>query len=248
MAVTLDLSREKTPLVMRGSLSLIAKSHTLRCDAKQAERRFEEFEAFISSIDHFCLGDFIPNSFSKGSQPNYNESLEPDGVPVISTIVIQQLGIRTELCRYVTSEDFDALDESRKPRKGDVLLTMDGGPSIGKPVLFDMDDDYANDSHVAILRPEGLDPRYLVYLLASPIGQVQFQRAESGASGQTAVTEDDVRRFRFPVISDEKIQYVVSQLDSGRCEIAELLAKLRDKEHQAWAAFHEAQITGARRL
>lgn len=241
-----DLSREKTPSAMIASLSLVARSHTLRADAKQAEKRFAEFEAFISSVHHFYLNDFVPKPFVKGAQPKYIESLDPNGVPVISTLAIQNLSIRKEACRYISQEDYDSLNEGRKPREKDVLLTMDGGPSIGKPVVFDLGEEYAIDSHVAILRPVGLNPRLLVYLLASPLGQVQFNQAESGASGQTAVTEEDVRRFRFPVMSSNDIDAIVGQLDQGLAEIGQLAEELRRKQSEAWTAFNEAIVEKAK--
>jgi type I restriction enzyme S subunit len=244
--MSLNLAREKTPMVMKASLSLVAKSHTLRCDARQAERRFAEFSAFISSVEHFHLRDFLPKPLTKGVQPRYIESLEPEGVPVISTIAIQLLTIRTELCRYITQEEYDAIGEERKPRKGDVLLTMDGGTSIGKPVLFDLEGDFAIDSHVAILRPVGLDPRYLVYLLASPFGQVQFQQAESGASGQTAVTEEDLRRFRFPVLPSTQIDSLVQQIEEELRQVGQQARALSEKQQHVWEYFGTSLIKAAR--
>lgn len=223
---------------MWASLSLVGRSHTLRCDAKQFEERFIVFDEFIASVDHFHLGDYLPDGFIKGSQPKYLETLEPSGVPVISTLAIQQLSIRIDQCRFIAQEDFELIDDERKPKQNDVLLTVDGGTSIGKPVLFDLEDDYAIDSHVAILRPIGLDPRMLVYLLASPIGQLQFQRAESGASGQTGVTEEDIRRFRFPSMSNEAVDSIVTNLERSREELAHLAAQLKAKEDQVWEDFN----------
>lgn len=101
-------------------------------------------------------------------------------------------------CRYITEEDFDDIPENRRLKRDDVLLTMDGGTSIGKTAVFNFTGNYTIDSHVAILRPHGISAKALAYLLASPLGQLQFKKAESGASGQTSVTEDDLRRFVFP--------------------------------------------------
>lgn len=248
MALMPNLQREKMPMAMTASLRLVSQSHTLRCDAKQAERRFSEFGRFISSAEHFSLGDFLPKPFVKGCQPNYIETPGPTGVLVISTITIQRLSIQKELCRFITYDDYEALDNARKPKKSDVLLTMDGGTSIGKPALFDFDEDYAIDSHVAILRPVGLDPKLLVYLLASPLGQIQFQRAESGASGQTAVTEEDIRRFRFPLIDEQAICEIVANVDAQRAELAELTATLHDKEKATWGGFYQAIVANSKPL
>jgi hypothetical protein len=246
MGVNLDFARGKMPLVMTASLSLVSKSHTLRCDAKQAETRFAVFDKFISSVEHFYLGDHLPKPFIKGAQPKYLETLEPGGVPVINTLSIQQLSIRIEQCRFIAQEDFDVIEDERKPKPNDVLLTVDGGTSIGKPVLFDLEGDYAIDSHVAILRPAELDPRLLVYLLASPLGQVQFQQAESGASGQTGVTEEDIRRFRFPLINEDDAKQVLSEIERKRAELAQLAATLREKEEEVWNGFNQAITSKAK--
>lgn len=247
MGLKLNFSKEKTPAALKMSLRSIANSHSLRCDAKQAEPRFARFEQFIRSVESFCLGDFLPQPFVKGSQPAYLETLDPDGVPVISTLAIQRLRVVVDACRFISRESFEAIEAARKPKANDVLLTLDGGTSIGKPVLFDLDDEYAIDSHVAILRPANLDPRLLVYLLASPLGQVQFQQAESGASGQTAVTEEDVRRFRFPVIPSSQVSKVISDFESARSEMLKLEEQLKKAETGAWERFNEALVSSGKK-
>lgn len=242
----LELSRPAMPFAGRASLKLVARSHTLRCDVKQAEPRFVFLDDLLTKLPCFALGDVLPGAFVKGPQPKYLESLEPEGVPVISTLAIQGLSIDVAACRFIDQEQFDAIPPLRRPQRGDVLLTMDGGPSIGKPALFALEDDYAVDSHVAILRPIGLDARVLVYLLASPLGQVQFQRAESGASGQTSVTEDDVRRFRFPLLGAEELQAAVESLDAELANIKREEAEVARRREAAWAGFTEA--VGPRRI
>lgn len=51
--------------------------------------------------------------------------------------------------------------------------------------------------------------------VASPIGQLQFNRAESGASGQTSVTEEDLRRFRFPTKLLAQIDALAKRIGFG---------------------------------
>jgi restriction endonuclease S subunit len=240
MGKMINIKNEKYPAHMFASLSLIAKSHTLRCDAKQAEKRFKTFDEMISSVKWFYIGEWMPNPFVKGTQPKYIESLEPTGIPVINTLCIQNLNINKEHCRYITEEDYEILDDDRKLRKNDVLLTLDGGVSIGKPALFELEGEYTIDSHIAIIRSSIDDPKLLIYFLASPIGQLQFQRAESGASGQTAVTEDDIRRFRFPLIEYNHLKKMVEHLDSIKefCEMER--RKLQEREQGAWEDFNNA--------
>ena len=176
MGVIGHLGPSPAPRIMKATLADVAGTHSLRCDVKQAEQRFREFDAWMSSVPHWTLGRYLPDPIVKGLQPAYVNSIDEGGTPVISTVSIRDLAIDETVCRLAAEVDYGPA-EARKPRADDVLLTVDGGSSIGKPVLFDLGGDWAVDSHVAILRPRGLDPELLVYLLASPLGQIQLQRA-----------------------------------------------------------------------
>ena len=172
--------------------------------------------------------------FVKGNQPQYLEVATDESVPVINTLSIQDLSLHPEHCRHIRREDFDLLAPQRKVRLNDVLLTVDGGVSIGKPCRFDFDEEYTIDSHVAILRPVSISPIVLVYLLASPLGQMQFRRAESGASGQTAVTEADIRRFVFPRKILATIDEFCNSAEAERQVIQEERRRLNRREQAIW--------------
>lgn len=216
------------------SLSLIANCPTFRCDPRFYAEAVVANEVKVRSGEYFELGDFLPTPMLKGIQPTYLDVPTEDSVPVINTLSIQRLAINEEACRHMRREDFEDVDEHRRLRMGDVLLTMDGGVSIGKPVLFDREGDFTTDAHVCILRPVGMEPRSMVYLLASPLGQQQFRRAESGASGQTAVTEEDVRRFIFPAAILSNLDSVVAAIEKERAAIAKEREALVKREVKAW--------------
>lgn len=90
---------------------------------------------------------------------------------------------------------------------------------------------------MAILRPIGISAKALVYLLASPLGQLQFQKYESGASGQTAVTEEDLRRFRIPLAALMKLEKEVEEVDKERMQIESQREKLDEEEKSLWESF-----------
>src|SRR5215211_183073 len=139
MSLNVSFTQEHTPLFRIANLSLVAQSHTLRCDAKQAEKRFADFDDLMSSVPTLELGDYFPEPFTKGLQPTYLEKPDEESVPVISTIAVQNLTIDKAACRYISREAFEALPDDRKLKKGNILLTVDGGTSIGKPCLFAFD-------------------------------------------------------------------------------------------------------------
>lgn len=223
------------------SLSLIATNYAFRCDAKFADTAVLDVLKKVESAGYFALGDYLPQPFVKGIQPDYLDQPTDDSVPVISTLAIQNLAIKERDCRHIAREDFEGLSDERKLAEGDVLLTVDGGVSIGKPCLFDLKSDYSMDSHVVVLRPEGLSSLALVYLLASPLGQMQFRRAESGASGQTTVTEDDIRRFRFPSALLKSIDKTAAHIEAERRRIATQRAKLQAEETALWKSLDKLE-------
>lgn len=222
------------PKVHSASLRLVAESYSLRVDAKQADEAIRGMLNKVAAVDHFLLNEVLPHPFTKGNQPDYLDQPGDDSVPVINTLSIQNLSLNSQDCRHISREDFERLLVHRTARRNDVLLTVDGGVSIGKPCLFDSDEEYAIDSHVVILRPEGIKPLSLVYLLASPIGQLQFRRAESGSSGQTSVTEDDIRRFFFPrrILAD--LDAMCEEAERERQAIIAERRKLDDREQAIW--------------
>lgn len=227
--------RQSFPIVGRSSLLEIAKSHSLRCDSKQSESRFVELDRLLAEKETVYLGEYLPEPITKGSQPTYLQ--EREGIPVINTLSIQNMSINIQDCRHISTDDFQRLTDNRILKKGDVLLTMDGGTSIGKPALFDLEGPYTVDSHVAILRPFGLSSKAVAFLLASPIGQLQFQRFESGASGQTAVTEEDLRRFVIPKFAIEKLEDHIEELSKERKRIETEREKLKNAELSMWHSF-----------
>lgn len=222
------------PKTFTSSLRLIATNYALRCDAKYADTDVLAIEQNIRAAGCFQLGDYLPNPFVKGIQSDYLDQPTDDSVPVVNTLSIQNLSLRVEDCRHITREDFETISPERRLQKLDVLLTVDGGVSIGKPYLFDLTDDFTMDSHVVVLRPEDISPLALVYLLASPLGQMQFRRAESGASGQTTVTEDDIRRFIFPTSILKTIDRVAKDIEKERTRIFDERKKLAEEEVALW--------------
>ncbi|WP_198372419.1 restriction endonuclease subunit S domain-containing protein [Roseomonas rosulenta] len=236
------------PLKATFSLRAVARNPTLRIDAKQADENAVHFDALLDRVETFYLGEFLPEPFVKGRQPNYLEEGQDEGALVLNTGAVRPLGITFGLCRRVSTEDFEQLSESRKLKDGDVLLTTDGGTSIGKAAVFQtplsetgepLDCGFTVDSHVAILRPSGISSTLLSYLLCSPMGQIQFQRAESGASGQTAVSEDDVRRFRFPKVSQAEFDAATATFTSALEEARRLEAEAFRTRQEGWNAFQD---------
>ena len=219
----------------RSSLELIGSHYTLRCDAKLADEEFLALEQQIRRGPFRELGDFLPYPFIKGIQPEYLEEQTEESLPVVNTLAIQNLSLNAHSCRHIARAIVDEVNVARKLTNGDVLLTMDGGVSIGKAVIFSFEEAMTEDSHIVALRPEGISPMSLTYLLASRVCLKQFRQAESGASGQTSVTEDDVRRFIVPPSLLEKIDLIASEIDDMRSQSQAKRDRLDQEEKALFA-------------
>lgn len=242
------------PLRATASLSVVARNPTLRIDAKQASPSSVQLDAALDRVPTFFLNEFLPEPFVKGRQPDYLDDTQDEGALVVNTGAVRPLGIVLGLCRRISSQDYEGLAEGRKLRDEDVLLTTDGGTSIGKAAVFrrprgedgePVDCGFTVDSHVAVLRPRGMSPTLLAYLLCSPMGQIQFQRAESGASGQTAVSEEDIRRFRFPRVPHATFDQASDSFTAALDEARRLEAEAYRKREDGWQAFQDILLQAA---
>jgi hypothetical protein len=245
------MSDKSMPIQLRSrsNLTTVARSPSLRIDAKQAAPSCRQLDAMLDSVETFFLNEFLPEPFVKGLQPSYlADGQEEGGAAVVSTLAVRPFGINFGACRRISPEAFEALSANRKLCEGDVLLTTDGGTSIGKAAVFitptardgeRVEGGFTVDSHVAILRPRGITPTLLSYLLCSPMGQLQFQRAESGASGQTAVSEEEIRRFRFPRVAPDQFESAAASLTAslGKSRRLELAAHRR--RENGWNKFED---------
>ena len=115
---------------------------------------------------------------------------QAQGIPflVISDVSSGKLSLLTD--RHVPEEYYEALDESRKPRTCDLLLTVTG--SFGIPISVDTDSPFCFQRHIALLRPLAAKT-YLKDFLAAPSTYEFFKCAATGTAQKT-VSLGNLRR------------------------------------------------------
>ena len=143
-----------------------------------------------------CIADEVPCDLPKGWAWARLESLcsvisdgdhqappqQAQGIPflVISDVSSGKLSLLTD--RHVPEEYYEALDESRKPRICDLLLTVTG--SFGIPISVDTDSPFCFQRHIALLRPLAAKT-YLKDFLAAPSTYEFFKCAATGTAQKT---------------------------------------------------------------
>ena len=214
------------------SLSEISDKYSLRCDAKQNIDYLKRINEIFRSIPLKKMGDYFTREFIKGKQPNYLNDQESEGIPIISTLAIQDHSINIYNCKKVSTEYFLEYEESLKPRIGDILITLDGAVSVGKPVYFDLDEEFGVDSHIGIVRLDNPEnARLISFLLGSRLCNAQFRMFESGATSMS-INEIDLREIKIPFLSEIQKDLFFSLLADETQKRNELIQTIDQKRSQ----------------
>lgn len=168
----------------------------------------EENGIGIESWERKTLGE-VCNSIFDGDHmpPPKSES----GIPFLVISNVNDGYLSFENTRFVPQEYYDAITDTRKPEKGDVLYTLVG--SFGIPVVVDTNAPFCFQRHMALLKPKSINTYFLWYLLQS---QEMYQKASSIAKGvaQLTVPIKGLRLMDFNCPSEEEQIEIVRILDS----------------------------------
>ena len=134
------------------------------------------------------------------STPKYTAS----GVPFISVKDISSGYIDFSNTKYISEDEHKLLSSRCDPKRDDILLTKVG--TTGIPILVDTDEKFSLFVSVAQLRflTELLDKHYLIYLLKSPLVQIQCQENTRGVGNKNWVMKDIVNTLiAIPPLSEQ---------------------------------------------
>ena len=107
---------------------------------------------------------------------------QADGIPFLVISDVSSGKIDFSDTRHVSSNYFDSLDGSRKPRYGDLLLTVTG--SFGIVVPVNTEERFCFQRHIALLRPLGYR-RFIINALAAPSTYAYFNAKATGTAQKT---------------------------------------------------------------
>ena len=159
------------------------------------------------------------------------------GVPFVTISNItddHELNFRNTF--FVPESDYSTLNESRKPRAGDILYTVTG--SYGIPVLVPPQVRFCFQRHIALIRtgPRLLN-RFLWSLLASPFMLQQGHDAATGVAQKT-VSLNSLRNFKVPLPPLATQRSIVTEIEAEQTLVAanrELIARFDQKIKAALA-------------
>jgi restriction endonuclease S subunit len=172
----------------------------------------------------------------RGKPSEYDEKGE---IKIIKTVDLKSTHIDYDNCLKV-SRTFVEQFPNEQLKKNDILVSSTGYVSLGKVAVHDREEIVVVDRHVSVLRLKaGYDPYFVTYFLRSHLGQIQFEKWFSGASGQIDIWPDDLNQFILPESSDEGVQLAKQKEIADR--ITEKLREAQVKVEDAKKKWAEAK-------
>ena len=179
---------------------------------------------------------------SRGSAPEYAE--DETGTPVINQACVYWDGLRLDRVKY---------DQSPRPARtrkgylqdGDVLVNSTGTGTLGRAAVFNETGEHIADTHVTIVRLDQTqcDPRYLAYLLATPIYQGFIYTAlVSGSTNQIELSREDLRAAPTILPPLDEQRAIAAFLDRETAKIDALIARHEEVKRQL-TDLYKAKIT-----
>ena len=160
------------------------------------------------------LGDVCETITDGDHQP---PPQSPSGIPFLVISNVAKGRLCFENTRFVPEEYYNSIPDFKKPKSGDVLLTVTG--SFGIPVLVDGKKPFCFQRHIALLRPRNIETHFLAYLLASPQSFEYFDHVATGTAQKT-VSLSSLRKMAIPLPPISVQRDIVARLDAARarCE------------------------------
>jgi len=114
-------------------------------DVKRVPKlRFSEFNEELMNVGFTELGKILIGLTHK---PEYLDN----GIPFLSSKNISKGYIDFEDIHYISSEKYESMSKSSKPKKGDILFTRVGS-NLGNPIVFEEDLEFAIFVSLGIFR------------------------------------------------------------------------------------------------
>lgn len=155
--------------------------------------------------------DIVTEPIHRGKSPIYDENGE---IPVIKTAHITNNGINTEFTEFINTEFYNKKIDAQL-KKGDILLTSTGKPSIGKIDIFEGQYNAMPDGHLSIIRLDKskYNPKFFVYFIRSVLGYVQLEKEYVGCTNQIELYPESINSILLPNIDIDLQNKIVKEID-----------------------------------
>lgn len=157
---------------------------------------------------------------------------QPSGIPHLTAKHVRHFTLDFSDTTFIDQADFEKVAKRYRPQPSDVVVTCVG--TIGR-VATVPEAMFSPDRNLAAARPlPSIDPRYLMYVLASPSMQARMARA-SGSTAQPHLYLGDLRELPVPAPGLSAQRQVVRRIENTLAAAAAVNADLVLQELRARA-------------
>lgn len=168
----------------------------------------------------------ITQYIQRGKSPKYTDR---SALPVINQKCIRWNELQLQHLKFIHPDQFDAWDESRFIKPGDILWNSTGTGTVGRAYLVKEADcalPKVVDSHVTIVRSASeFDARYLFNWIKSPAVQSKIEEMCDGTTNQIELSRTAIAATAIPIAPREEQTRIADQLDT-------LLARVNACNHR----------------
>lgn len=169
------------------------------------------------------LGEALDVRDGTHDSPKYVES----GFPLVTSKNITGKGLDVKNVKYISKEDFDAINKRSKVDVGDILFAMIG--TIGFPTVITDEPNYAI-KNVALFKKRQDDQNmdFFKYFLESPYA-IESMLAQAKGAAQKFVGLKVLRSFNIPLPPKVEQKRIVEKLDALLTRIDTSIEHLQSK-------------------
>ncbi len=161
----------------------------------------------------------VTSFIGRGRGPSY---VDQNGVPVVNQKCVRWHSLETQYLRLTSREAFDRLSPELRLRAGDLLWNSTGTGTIGRAVVYDGSlKELTADSHVTIVRPVQIEPKFLGYFVETGRVQHLVEEGHVGSTNQRELPRAFVEELAFPLAPLPEQRRIVERIDALFAEIAD---------------------------
>ena len=219
--IALNLSKIDTVIrictVLMNRLDILVKSRFIELFGEPSSNPMNWERTTIGNVCHYI---------KDGPHKSLPDVGKEQGYPFISVRNIVNGFIDFSTAKYISKSDYEESIKKCHPEKGDMLYSKGGTTGIAK--LIDVDIEFANWVHVAVLKfDDALNGIFFENMLNSDYCYEQSQRLTKGIANRDLVLSAmaQIKIFKPPIALQQQFAAFVEQTDKSKLAVKQVLEK-----------------------
>ena len=219
--IALNLSKIDTVIrictVLMNRLDILVKSRFIELFGEPSSNPMNWERTTIGNVCHYI---------KDGPHKSLPDVGKEQGYPFISVRNIVNGFIDFSTAKYISKSDYEESIKKCHPEKGDMLYSKGGTTGIAK--LIDVDIEFANWVHVAVLKfDDALNGIFFENMLNSDYCYEQSQRLTKGIANRDLVLSAmaQIKIFKPPIALQQQFAAFVEQTDKSKLAVNQVLEK-----------------------